>query len=110
MYHAGWRRDGVVAWTIEMTRSASDDDERVPELKATSELGIDDAGILVGLSGPQGARLEVIERELAVEVRRRGHTPNRRGTAASVAVAQRFLASIRSFDLTFGIGLAQKSP
>ena len=92
-----------------MTRSASDDDERAPGVRATSELGIDDTGILMGLSGPPNARLDAIERELSLEVRRRGHTTYLRGTAASVAVVERFLASIRRFDLTFGIGLAQKS-
>jgi phosphate starvation-inducible PhoH-like protein len=92
MYHAGWRPAGVVAWTIEMTRSASDDDERAPGVKATSELEIDDTGILMGLSGPQNERLKVIERELGLEVGLRGHTIYLRGTAASVAVAERFLA------------------
>ena len=75
-----------------MTRSASDDDERAPGVKATSELEIDDTGILMGLSGPQNARLKVIERELGLEVGLRGHTIYLRGTAASVAVAERFLA------------------
>jgi phosphate starvation-inducible PhoH-like protein len=79
-----------------MPRSASDSDIKGTDVKATSELEIDDTSVLMGLCGPRNERLKVIERELGLEVGLRGHTIFLRGTAATVAVAERFLAEAAS--------------
>jgi phosphate starvation-inducible PhoH-like protein len=75
-----------------MARSRTDHELQGTDVKATSELEIDDTHVLMGLCGPRNERLKVIERELGLEVGLRGHTIFLRGTAETVAVAERFLA------------------
>src|SRR5579863_3936349 len=61
-------------------------------VKATSEVEIDDTGVLLGLTGTRGERLKILERELLLECGQRGNTIFLRGAAESVALAERFLA------------------
>src|SRR4051812_16902435 len=75
-----------------MSRSSSDSEMQGADVKAASELEVDDTGVLMGLCGPQNERLRAIERELGLEVGLRGHTIFLRGGVEAVAVAERFLA------------------
>jgi phosphate starvation-inducible PhoH-like protein len=75
-----------------MSRIAPDQEPRPADVKATSEVEIDDTTILVGLTGPRSERLKVLERELGIECGMRGNTIFLRGQASSVALAERFLA------------------
>ncbi len=63
-----------------------------PDVKAASEIEIDDNAVLLGLTGPRSERLKVLERELGIEVGLRGNTIFLRGFADRVALAERFLA------------------
>ncbi len=63
-----------------------------PGVKASSELEIDDHGVLLQLFGPRNERLGVLEREANVEAGLRGHTVFLSGAAEDVALAERFLA------------------
>src|SRR5436305_15002253 len=75
-----------------MPRSSPELETPDTDVKATSEIEIDDTSVLMGLCGPRNERLKVMERELGIEVGLRGHTIFLRGSAANVAVAERFLA------------------
>jgi phosphate starvation-inducible PhoH-like protein len=61
-------------------------------LKASSELEIDDNGVLLALCGPRNERLKVVEREAQVEIGLRGNRLFLHGDAENVVVAERFLA------------------
>jgi phosphate starvation-inducible PhoH-like protein len=75
-----------------MPRLAPDSDGRPGDVKATSEVEIDDTAVLVGVTGARGERLRAVERELGIECGLRGNTVFLRGAAEAVAVAERFLA------------------
>jgi phosphate starvation-inducible PhoH-like protein len=76
-----------------MPRSAPEPDPRsAADVKATSEVEIEDTGVLLGLTGPHAERLKVLEREIGIECGLRGNTIFLRGRAESVALAERFLA------------------
>jgi phosphate starvation-inducible PhoH-like protein len=79
-----------------MPRSSPDIESPGSDVKATSEIEIDDTNVLMGLCGPRNERLKVLERELSLEVGLRGHTIFLRGGASNVAVAERFLAEAAS--------------
>jgi phosphate starvation-inducible PhoH-like protein len=65
----------------------------LPEaVKATSELEVDDADVLLALCGPRNERLKILEREARVEAGLRGHRIFLQGDAENVALAERFLA------------------
>ena len=66
---------------------------QLPEpVKATSELEVDDASVLLALCGPRSERLKILEREAKVEIGLRGNRIFLQGDAAHVALAERFLA------------------
>jgi phosphate starvation-inducible PhoH-like protein len=62
------------------------------EVKASSELEIEDAAVLLALSGPKNELLALLEREASVDASVRGNTILLRGGAEPVALAERFLA------------------
>ena len=62
------------------------------DVRATSELEVDDPRVLLALAGPHNERLRVLEREVGVEVGLRGNKILLAGTAEGVALAERFLA------------------
>ena len=66
--------------------------ETLSDMKAVSEVEIDDTSVLLGLTGPRGERLKALERELSIECGLRGNTIFLRGPAHGIAVAERFLA------------------
>src|SRR3984885_13043702 len=61
-------------------------------VRATSELEVDDARVLVALAGPRNDKLKALERELGVSMGLRGNTILLEGEAEGVALAERFLA------------------
>jgi phosphate starvation-inducible protein PhoH and related proteins len=62
------------------------------DIRVTSELEVDDSGVLLALAGPHNERLRAIERELGVAVGLRGNKILLDGSAEGVALAERFLA------------------
>ena len=65
----------------------------LPEpVKATSELEVDDADVLMALCGPRNERLQIVAREAHIEVGLRGNRIFLKGNAEAVALAERFLA------------------
>ena len=62
------------------------------KLIATSELEVDDTGISLALAGTSNERLRAIERAAGVATGLRGNRLLLEGSAASVSVAERFLA------------------
>jgi phosphate starvation-inducible PhoH-like protein len=66
--------------------------DRTPDVRATSELEVDDTQVLLALAGPHNERLRVLEREAGVEVGLRGNKILLGGPADGVALAERFLA------------------
>jgi phosphate starvation-inducible protein PhoH len=75
-----------------MPRFAPESDPRPSDVKATSEVEIDDTTVLYGLTGARGDRLRALERELGIECGLRGNTIFLRGGAEPVALAERFLS------------------
>jgi phosphate starvation-inducible PhoH-like protein len=61
-------------------------------MHATSELEVDDTGVLLALAGPHNERLRALERAAGVEVGLRGNKILLGGPAEAVALAERFLA------------------
>jgi phosphate starvation-inducible PhoH-like protein len=75
-----------------MPRFAPESEGRPGDVKATSEVEIDDTAVLLGLTGARGDRLRALERELGIECGLRGNTVFLRGSAEPVALAERFLS------------------
>jgi phosphate starvation-inducible PhoH-like protein len=84
---------------------APESDTQTTDVKATSEVEIDDTTVLLGITGPRSERLKVIERELGLEVGLRGNTIFLRGQAQNVALAERFLSEAAGL-LKQGIAVA----
>jgi phosphate starvation-inducible PhoH-like protein len=61
-------------------------------VKASSEVEVDDARLLLELAGPRNEKLKALERECGVGVGLRGNKILLEGPAESVALAERFLA------------------
>jgi phosphate starvation-inducible PhoH-like protein len=61
-------------------------------VRASSELEVDDTGVLLALVGPRSEKLKAIEREANVTVGLRGNRILLEGDAENVALAERFLA------------------
>src|SRR5689334_6033808 len=80
-------------------------DSRASDVKAASEVEIDDTTVLLGITGPRSERLKILERELGLEVGLRGNTIFLRGTAENVALAERFLAEAATL-LKQGVAVA----
>ena len=59
---------------------------------ATADVEITDRDTLLKLSGPNGAHLKVLEKELGVVLGLRGDTIRLHGGAAEVALVERILA------------------
>jgi phosphate starvation-inducible PhoH-like protein len=78
--------------SLDISRDVSRDASR--EVRATSEIEIDDHDVLLGLTGPRGERLKAVERELGIEVGQRGSTLFLRGAADKVGLAERFFAEV----------------
>jgi phosphate starvation-inducible PhoH-like protein len=75
-----------------MPRRAEDLRSGPEGVKATSELEIDDARLLLALAGPHNEKLKILEREAGVSVGTRGQKILLEGDAADVALAERFLS------------------
>ena len=88
-----------------MPRIASESDTQTSDVKATSEVEIDDTTVLLGITGPRSERLKVLERELGLEVGLRGNTIFLRGQAQKVALAERFLSEAAAL-LKQGVSVA----
>src|SRR5579862_1064632 len=63
-------------------------------VKASSELEVDDARVLIALAGPNNEKLKALERAAGVTVGTRGHKILLEGSAADVALAERFLVEV----------------
>jgi phosphate starvation-inducible PhoH-like protein len=88
-----------------MPRFAPESEGRPGDVKATSEVEIDDTAVLLGLTGARGDRLRALERELGIECGLRGNTVFLRGGAEPVALAERFLSEAAAL-LRQGVQLA----
>jgi phosphate starvation-inducible PhoH-like protein len=66
--------------------------ETLSDVRAMSEVEIDDTTVLLGLTGPRSERLKALERELSIECGLRGNTIYLRGSVQAVGLAERFLA------------------
>ena len=75
-----------------MPHPVSQPDRPIDTVKASSELEVEDRRVLLALAGPRNEKLKVLEREANVAVGLRGSTILLEGDAASVALAERFLA------------------
>jgi phosphate starvation-inducible PhoH-like protein len=75
------------------------------DVKATSELEVDDADVLLAICGVRNERLKILERESGCEVGVRGHKILLRGGAEDVALVERFLAETAAL-LKQGISIA----
>ena len=102
-----------------MARPASSHPPSSP-VHATSEVEVDDTRVLVALAGPRNDKLKALERALSIAVGLRGSTILLEGDAASVAVAERFLAEaatlvregvdVRTADLPRALHLLRHEP
>ncbi len=63
-------------------------------VKASSELEVDDARVLMALAGPNNEKLKALERAAGVTVGTRGNKILLEGSAADVALAERFLVEV----------------
>jgi phosphate starvation-inducible PhoH-like protein len=87
---------------------------------AKSELEVDDTRVLLALAGPNNDRLRTIEREAGVAIGLRGNRLLLEGDAASVALAERFLAEtvallrggvdVRTSDIPRAIDVLRTEP
>ena len=74
------------------------------DVKATSELEVDDTHVLLALAGPRNERLRALEKETGVEVGLRGNRIFLQGRAEDVALTERFLAEAAVL-LRQGVGI-----
>jgi phosphate starvation-inducible PhoH-like protein len=72
-------------------RRRAEDSSTSEGVKASSELEVDDARVLIALAGPNNEKLKVLGRETGVAVGTRGHRILLEGDAAKVALVERFL-------------------
>jgi phosphate starvation-inducible PhoH-like protein len=75
-----------------MSQSAEDPASPSDRVRATSELEVDDARVLLSLAGTRNEKLKALEREAGVVVGLRGNKILLEGDAQNVALAERFLA------------------
>jgi phosphate starvation-inducible PhoH-like protein len=75
-----------------MSQSVEDPVPASDRVRATSELEVDDARVLLALAGPRNEKLKALEREASVSVGLRGNKILLEGDARNVALAERFLA------------------
>jgi phosphate starvation-inducible PhoH-like protein len=87
-----------------MSRSAEQQHGSPEPVRASSEVEIDDTGILLALAGPRNDRLKILEREAKVAVGLRGNRIRLEGDAENVALAERFLAETANM-LRAGVGV-----
>jgi phosphate starvation-inducible PhoH-like protein len=79
---------------VGMGRRAEEIRPVVDGVKASSELEVDDARVLLALAGPNNEKLKALERAAGVTVGTRGHKILLEGSAADVALAERFLVEV----------------
>jgi phosphate starvation-inducible protein PhoH and related proteins len=77
-----------------MARRAEELSRAADGVTASSELEVDDTGVLIALTGPNSDKLKVLEREVGVAVGTRGNKILLEGKAADVALAERFLVEL----------------
>jgi phosphate starvation-inducible PhoH-like protein len=75
-----------------MPRFAEQPRDPAKSVQASSELEVDDTGVLLALAGRDSEKLKILERETGVSVGLRGNTILLEGNAVDVALAERFLA------------------
>jgi phosphate starvation-inducible PhoH-like protein len=75
-----------------MPRFAEQPRDPAKSVQASSELEVDDTGVLLALAGRDSEKLKILERETGVAVGLRGNTILLEGNAVDVALAERFLA------------------
>jgi phosphate starvation-inducible PhoH-like protein len=79
---------------VAMGRRAEEVRPVADRVKASSELEVDDARVLIALAGPNNEKLKALERAAGVTVGTRGHKILLEGRAADVALAERFLVEV----------------
>jgi len=87
--------------------SGSETDTTRPHTRVSTEVEVDDSGLLLGLTGPSGSNLKILEKAFDVGIGLRGNTLRISGSADNVALAERVAIELLSL-VKRGTHLAQR--